>query len=490
MPFNCAPPDLSPYQPSPNQPWDRRRAIHLYRRMAFGASKTAIDQAILQHPVSLAKSIVSKAKNLPPAPAPPWAHWTIANYSPVEEERNAQIVQQIISWVNNWVSDMRTNELRERMSLFWHNHFVTRLDKYVCPSWMYEYHHLLQKHSLGNFKTFVKEMGTTPAMLVFLDGVQNTRFQPNENFARELFELFTLGVDNGYTQSDIVNAAKALSGWNGIELANLCGDITFVPAFWDNGPKTIFGKTGNFGYNEVIDLIFNERPVQVSQYICKKIYAHFVNPDIDEEVINQLALIFRQNNFELAPVMETLFSSVHFFDDATVGTVIPGHIEYFLTFLNELNFPNNEILNQYIVYGSDEFDQRLLNPTDVSGWKGNRAWINSSTLPFRFEGIFNIMLYYYQQQNNQLEQVRELALSLVSNVESNPAVVVQAVCDYILPNGFQSQREYDEAVKVFKAEVPENYFASGQWNLYWEYAPLQLILLFQYLAAQPEYQLK
>ena len=100
------------------------------------------------------------------------------------------------------------------------------------------------------------------------------------------------------------------------------------------------------------------------------------------------------------------------------------------------------------------------------------------------------MLYYYQQQNNQLEQVRDLALSLVSNVESNPAVVVQAVCDYILPNGFQTQREYDEAVKVFKAEVPENYFASGQWNLYWEYAPLQLILLFQYLAAQPEYQLK
>ena len=171
MPFNCAPSDLSTYQPSPSQPWDRRRAIHLYRRMAFGASKTVIDQAILQHPVSLAKSIEKKKKNLAPAPAPPWANWTIANYSAIEEERNAQIVQQIISWVNNWVTDMRTNDLRERMSLFWHNHFVTRLDKYVCPSWMYEYHHLLQKHSLGNFKTFVKEMGTTPAMLVFLDGV-------------------------------------------------------------------------------------------------------------------------------------------------------------------------------------------------------------------------------------------------------------------------------------------------------------------------------
>ncbi|MBK7010495.1 MAG: DUF1800 family protein [Saprospiraceae bacterium] len=95
---------------------------------------------------------------------------------------------------------------------------------------------MLQKHSLGNFKTFVKEMGTTPAMLVFLDGVQHL-IQPNENFARELFELFTLGVDNGYTQADIVNAARALSGWNGIELANLCGDITFCSRFFGTTAK-------------------------------------------------------------------------------------------------------------------------------------------------------------------------------------------------------------------------------------------------------------
>ena len=490
MPFNCAPPDLSPFQPTASLPWDRRRAMHLYRRTAFGASKSVIDNALLQNPKALVTSIVQQAKNLPPAAAPPWAFWSISNYSSNEEERNAQIVQQILSWVNVWMKDMRSNGLRDRMSLFWHNHFVTKLDKYICPSWMYQYHHLLQKYALGNFKDFLREMGKTPAMLVFLDGVQNTRFQPNENFARELFELFTLGVDNGYTQNDIVNAARALSGWNGITLATLCGEISFVPSFWDNGPKTIFGKTGNFGYDEVIDLIFTERPVQVSQYICKKLYAHFVNPDIDETVVDQLAAILRQNNFEIAPVMEALLSSVHFFDDATVGTVIPGHIEHFLIFLNELDLPNNDVLNQYIVYGSDEFDQRLFNPTDVSGWKGNRAWITSSTLPFRFEGIFNIMLYYYQLQGNAIEQLRNLALSLVDPSTSDPAVVVNAICDYILPNGFQSQKDYDEAVRVFKAEVPENYFATGQWNLYWEYAPLQLILLFQFLAAQPEFQLK
>ncbi|MFN8318125.1 MAG: DUF1800 domain-containing protein [Saprospiraceae bacterium] len=490
MPLNCAPSDLSPYQPSSALPWNHRRALHLYRRTAFGASRPTIENALLQNPKELVATIVDQAKNLPPATPPEWANWAINNYSANEEERNAQIVLQIVSWVNTWMKDFRTNGLRDRMALFWHNHFVTKLDKYICPSWMYQYHHLLQKHALGNFKDFLREMGTNPAMLVFLDGVQNTRFQPNENFARELFELFTLGVDNGYTQADIVNAARALSGWNGITLATLCGEIGFVPSFWDNGQKTIFGKTGNFGYNEVIDLIFTERPEQVSKYICRKLYAHFVNPDVDSQVIDKLAMIFRQNNFEIAPVMKAIFSSVHFFDDATVGTIIPGHIEHFLTFLNEMNLPNNEVLNQYIVYGSDEYDQRLFNPTDVSGWKGNRAWITSATLPFRFEGIFNIMLYYFQVQGNEIPQLRDFALSLVDPTTSDPAVVVNAICDYILPNGFQTQKDYDEALKVFKAEVPENYFASGQWNLYWEYAPLQLILLFQFLAAQPEFQLK
>ncbi|MBK8699674.1 MAG: DUF1800 domain-containing protein [Saprospiraceae bacterium] len=488
--INCAVPDLSAFVPATSNAWDFRKAMHLYRRIQFGADYETIQQAIQQDPVQLASSLVEQARTLPLPPMPVWAKWTITDYSPIEQERNAQIVQQILEWSAVWVKGMRTSGLRDRMSLFWHNHFVTKLEKYICPSWMYEYHSLLQKHALGNFKTFVREMGLTPAMLVYLDGIQNTRFQPNENFARELLELFTLGVDNGYTQQDIVNAAKAVSGWNGIDLNNLCGTVTFIPIFWDNGQKTIFGKTGNFGYHELIDLIFAERPVQVSTHICRKLYAHFVNPDVDEEVVSQLAAIFRQNNFEIAPVMSAMFSSTHFFDDTTIGTVIPGHLEYFISFLNEMDFPHDDLLMQYIVYGADEFDQRIFNPTDVAGWKGNRAWITSSTLPFRWEGITNIMLYYYQVQGNQLDQLRDLAISLSDAAETDPTVVCNAIIDYLLPNGFQTQRDYDEALRVFKAEVPENYFTTQQWNLIWEYAPLQVFLLIQYISTQPEFQLK
>ena len=167
----------------------------------------------------------------------------------------------------------------------------------------------------------------------FLNNIQNTRFQPNENYARELLELFTLGVDNGYTQVDITNVARAISGWNGIDQTNLCGDVTFIQPFWDPGQKTIFGKTGNWGYDDVINLLFTERAVQISEYICRKLYVDFVNPDVNEDMVKLLAKVFRDNNFEIAPVMKALLQSEHFFDDANVGTIIPGHIAYFLTFL-------------------------------------------------------------------------------------------------------------------------------------------------------------
>jgi uncharacterized protein (DUF1800 family) len=180
----------------------------------------------------------------------------------------------------------------EKLALFWHNHFVTRNEDYGCPSYLYQYHKLLQQYALGNFKTFVKEIGKTPAMLVFLNGVQNTRFNPNENYARELYELFTLGRDNGYTQQDIVQTAKALTGWNSLENNQYCGRINFFPALHDPAQKTIFGKTNTYNYDTLHDLLFAERAVQISEYICGKLYRYFVSPQVDEVIVSELATIF------------------------------------------------------------------------------------------------------------------------------------------------------------------------------------------------------
>ncbi len=491
MPTNCAKESIQAFVPSSGNPWDLQKVVHLYRRTSFGIPIEKAKSNLVLSPSTIVNKMVDDAKSLPLTTAPVWAKWQLSNYSQVEAERNAQIASQILEWGRQWAFDMKSNGLRDRMSWFWHNHFVTKLSKYICPSWMYEYHQLLQKHALGNFKNFVKEMGTSSAMLVFLDGVQNTRFQPNENYARELFELFTLGVDNGYTQQDIVNTARALSGWNGLDVNNLCGSIIFIPTFWDPGLKTIFGKTGNYGYSEVIDLLFAERAIQISEYITRKLYKSFVNPDVNENMVKAFAKILRDGNFEMAPLMKVMLSSEHFFDEPTMSTIIPGHIEFFMTFLNEMNYANDDQILTLLAYSGSDFDQQMFDPTDVSGWPGNRSWITSSSLPYRIDGIRNLMGYYYVKNGNSLEDLRVLAKSLTIEADQgNVQVVTRSIINYFLPKGLQNESDYNDATAVFKADVPENYYTSGQWNLDWEYSPYQVYVLINHIANLPEFQLR
>ncbi len=489
MSTNCAEGTLAAYVPSGDMPWNQQRAMHLARRMAMGANNAQIEQLLSADPGAVVNQLVQEAVDRPLATAPEWAEWQVSDYPVNEDDRNAMIVDQIFSWATLWIKDIKNNGLRDRMSWFWHNHFVTKLDSYFCPSWLYQYHKLLQQFAVGNFKEFVREIGITPAMLVYLNNVQNTSFEPNENYARELYELFTLGVDNGYTQSDIVDTARAITGWNDIDVNDLCGTIDFLPFAWDAGEKTIFGQTGNWGYNDVIDLLFEHRAVEISQYICGKLYRHFVNPREDEDTINALAQIFRDSDFELAPVLQAMFSSEHFFDEANIGTVIPGHIELFLGFLNELNFPEDDTLLFTIAYSADDYDQRIFNPTDVAGWPGNRAWITSPSLQYRWEAIRNIMGYYYDSQGESLQLLTDFAVQLAGAGETDPAVISRKIVDYLLPKQLQFDTDYDEAARVFKAIYPENYY-DGQWNLGYEYVFAQVFELINHIANLPEFQLR
>ena len=488
--INCAEGALVNYVPSADMPWNLQRATHLFRRIALGTDLDVQLSALTQNPVNVVNRIVDDAYDLPLTPEPQWAFWSLNDYSPNEDIRTQQFVDQLLTWGGQWLEDIKNNGLRDRMSFFWHNHFVTRQEDYLCPSWMYQYHKLLQQYALGNFKEFVRAMGKTPAMLVYLNGIQNTRFDPNENYARELYELFTLGVDNGYTQDDIVETAKALTGWNDTDLADFCNEINFLPAFWDPGQKTIFGRTGNWGYDDVVDILFEERPVEISEHICGKLYRHFVNPKEDLFIIEALAKTFRDNNFELRPVLKQMFSSEHFFDKAHIGTVIPGHIEYFFTFVNEMGFANNSELNFAIGYSAGDFNQAIMNPTDVAGWPGNRDWINSASLPYRWENIANVIAFYYQINGMALPELINFAKTLAEGKENDEVLITRRVIDFFLPKGYQSEIEYEEALKVFKSEIPENYFEDGSWNLDWEYAPAQMFFLINHIANSPEFQLK
>jgi uncharacterized protein (DUF1800 family) len=416
---------------------------------------------------------------LPPSPAPLWANWTVQDYTNFPQERE----QQLFEWMTGWMQSMLENGFREKLALFWHNHFVTQFTEYQCPSYMYQYLTLLQENSLGNFKTFVHAVGTTPAMLVFLNGVQNTSISPNENYARELYELFTLGQDNGYTQDDIEETARALTGWVGYAVG--CGPIGFVSVLHDADEKTIFGQTGNWGYDEVHDILFEQRADLIATFICSKIYRHFVHPEVDEGIVEEMAATFKENNFELAPVFRQIFKSEHFFDPYVIGTEVKSPVEHFLTFIKDGGFQYNSEVLEIMVYYSYLLGQTLFNPIDVAGWQGNRTWIDTNTLTGRWQSLG---FYIYFMYENYPELLVDLARTLTGD-SNDPDFIAQEVVNHFTPNGLNSPEAYDRATDVFKWEVPENYFDTGAWNLNWPTASIQVAVLLEHISKLPEFQL-
>ncbi len=492
--LNCATGTLAPYVPSSERPWDRRRAAHIYKRLGFGANAATIDAALQQDPTTLVESIITNAIAKPLPNAPVWANWAIGDYN--QDTIQEDVVQQTFDWTVAWLEEMMSeNPLREKLALFWHNHFVTQLDAYQCPSYLYNYHRILQQYALGDFKTFTEEIGKCPAMLIYLNGVQSTRLEPNENYARELYELFTLGENNNYTQQDITETARALTGYNGFTEA--CAPIGFLQISHDPGSKTIFGQTGNWGYEDVHQLIFTERRDEVANFICTKVYKAFVSPNVDETIVAGLAATFKANDFNLAPVFRQLFKSEHFFDDAVLGVSVKSPIEAMLHMLKEIDFPYQGIMNpDYnvnqillgVYFQSAQIGQQLWNPTDVAGWDGDQAWINSNTLTGRWETSDFVTFSMFQ---NYRFMLIDLAKAL-SNNSADAEFVTQVIVEHFIPQGLQTPDDYDRATMVFKSDfVPGNYFEDGTWSLDYdeEVVAAQIALLIRHITRLPEFQL-
>ncbi len=472
---------LVPFIPDADSPWDQSAALHLFRRLGYGLNPSEVPGVLSQDPVNLTLTALRAAAALPNLPRPSWWDYTIGDYNNQQE-----LVDQIFEWNSIWVDDMRDNPLRAKMGLFWSNHFVTQREVYTCPSWMWEYHDILQTYAFGDFREFVRAIGKTPAMLVYLNGVQNTRFEPNENYARELFELFTLGENNNYTQSDIVAAARALTGWNGFTEA--CAPITFLQATFDPGMKTIFGQTEAFDYDGLVDLIFTERAVECSTHICRKLYAHFVSPEVDETIVTQLASTFRQNNWNLLAVYEQLFSSAHFFSPALRGVRVKDPLEFALELEHTLGTTSLRTEQGTIAvwFQAANLGQGIFEPPDVAGWPGDRLWLNTNLLAVRRETSQQVIFLTYQE-NRLLFSAWAKTLNIGN--ESDVEEVTRAIVDYVFPDGLDRLEDYDRAIDVFKSEVPSFYFEQGLWSLDFEYAPDQVAILLDYLTRRPEFQL-
>jgi len=476
---------LDVYTPSGENPWTSQKIKHLYRRMAYGVNLAGIDAALPLTPSALIDTIVDAAVSLDPTPAPPWGYFSISDFTDFDTE-NPNYIEQ---WYLQTANDTIEQSLRAKLTMFWMNHFVTELESYTYAPYMFQYYNLMQTHALGNFKEFVRAVGVNSTMLVYLNGFENTSNNPNENYARELFELFTLGENNNYTQQDIIQASRALTGYNHWDDPG--AQIYFDQSTWDEGPKTIFGSEEFYTYDELIDTLFELRETEIAQFICTKLYKYFVSHEYDaitqEDIINPLAQTLIDVNFEMAPMLRQLFKSQHFFDERAFGVVIKSPYDVIFNYINEGNFFYDDGVLQGLIYYTGIIGQEIYNPPDVSGWQRDQDWINTATLSGRWQimELFNGYLFDLELQ----AQFIDLAIEL-SNDSDDPYVITKAVVDFFNSKELFTQEDYQTATSVLKWEIPQNYYDDGIWSLNYPTAPYQVFLLLNHMTKLPEFQLK
>ena len=268
------------------------------------------------------------------------------------------------------------------MALFWHGHFATNEDKVRDYRKMLQQLELFQVQGLGNFRDLMVAVAQNPAMLVFLDAGVNTKDSPNENFAREIMELFTMGVGH-YGEGDVQEAARAFTGWNYVGL-----DFVINEAQHDDGAKTFLGEQGNFNGVEIIDIIMSQ-PV-TAEFIASKIYRHFVNEDLDVDDQAQLGQLLQALEFDLAAYLSTLFLSQDFYASANMGSHIKSPVELLISTYRDLGLTRVPGVPDFNVI-SGALGQRLFHPPTVAGWSGGRSWITPSLMFERSNFVLDVL---------------------------------------------------------------------------------------------------
>ena len=479
--------------------WDKSTAKHLLNRTLFGFTKQQLNTAVsdgLNN--SLAKLLAAAV-----SPAPP-----LNNYGNVITDPFCNFGD---SWVDKELTDpnligyrnasmqdwwlglmiKQNTSIQEKLTIFWHNHFATEFDIVIFPNLNYTFIELLRMEGLGNFKTLVKDVTLHPAMLRYLNGEKNVKGAPDENYSRELQELFTLGKgpDSQYTEEDVKEAAKLLTGYS-INYTDF--SVVWTPnnhdqedkhfsSFYNN--QVISGSaTKNQELDQLIDMIFTKD--EVAKHMCRKLYRFFVyyviDAEVEQKIIEPLAQTFIANNYEIKPVLEQLLASEHFFEDHVRGAVIKNPLDLVAGFYKTMNVslaPESEIENYYNGLRFTNFFNIILSmlpgdPPNVAGWPAywnspsyHEFWINSVSI----------------QKRNQLTDgliwtagISYMGAKLVSDIIAytegledsyNPNKLIEEVLELHIPK--QLDLNQIEGLKsILLSGLGEDYYWTQAWDLY------------------------
>ncbi len=353
------------YQPGPKSAWDVKKVGHLYRRAAFGATAAELDAGLKDGPD---KTIDRLLKGGP---------------GQEEFERLMAPMAQSIATANSgnqarawWLYRMlyTPHPLHEKITLFWHNHFATSNRKVNNAGYMLGQYRLMYRHALGCFHDLLQEISKDPAMLVWLDTNQSKKGKPNENYARELMELFSLGIGH-YTEQDIREAARAFTGW---ELRG--GQAVFNPGQHDDGAKMVLGKTGKFQGSDIVTICLEQK--SAPSFIAGKLFRFLVSESIPAtpELLEPLAAQFRKSGYNFGALVETVLRSNLFFAPAAYRSRVKAPVDFALGIVRALE---GRIGTLPLAAALEDLGQNVFYPPSVKGWDGGTAWLNGQTLLFR-----------------------------------------------------------------------------------------------------------
>jgi uncharacterized protein (DUF1800 family) len=374
----------------PQSQWDKGAAAHLLSRAGFGGTPeeaAAVQAKGLEQAVHDLVEPDTSAFELKP---PDWAHprdlrslrmearaaKQTGDKTKLRQERKME-GNELLDLRRWWLGWMGTTPapLVEKMTLFWHGHFATSAEKVKDSYWMWRQNDTLRRHALGNFVELTKAMSRDPAIMIYLDLPQSRREHPNENWARELMELFTVGIGN-YSEQDVRESARAFTGYR-LNLATQ--QFFFARRHHDDGPKTFLGRRGNFSGDDIIDLLAKQPAC--AQFIAKKIGRYFITDEPAPELVDAVAGKLRAHNFEMKPVLREIFSSAEFYAEANTGSQIKSPAQFIVQTCKVLDC---ELPAAPIAQGAmRQMGQLLFAPPNVKGWDGGKGWISTSTLFFR-----------------------------------------------------------------------------------------------------------
>jgi uncharacterized protein (DUF1800 family) len=367
------------YRPSTESPWDLKKVGHLYRRAAFGASLEEMQAAVRDGPDRTITALLrghtdNEADQL----------WATMSRS-LADANSADQISAL--WLYRMLYS--PHPLREKLTLFWHNHFATSNAKVLNVGYMLGQYELMRRHAQGSFRTLLTDMSRDPAMMIWLDTVQSQRNQPNENYARELMELFSLGVTNArrpgernYTEDDIRQAARAFTG-----LRIQDGRAVFRSSDHDNGEKTVLGQRGRFGADDIVRICLEQE--SAPYFIARKLFRFLISDTIDATpaLLEPLATEFRRD-WNIGGMVETMLRSKLFFSASAYRSKIKGPIDFVLGIVrglqgNRRDQESNGVGTVELARALEGLGQRLFHPPSVAGWEGGRAWLNGQTFLLR-----------------------------------------------------------------------------------------------------------